>query len=166
MGTLAGQPHLWSVALAFSVGCSADLTPPADPVPPQPGPVIAISGRQLSWTADSVIHYSVRNPEGAPVYTGCPFVDLDLYRDGWRRTAWGQGDCQYFCLDEGTPCFSPLAPGDSLTGTVRLTNDFIPRAGWYRFTFYLYVSGSGLPYSPPPLWPDESRVSPSFYVGP
>jgi hypothetical protein len=141
---------------AAAYGCAGvDLTPPTPPVPPRPGPVVTVSARELSWTTDSVVRFSITNPDAVPIYWTCPRDGLQYYRDGWRAL-----DLGYFCLNE-YPWFVALAPGDSIVGSYRLTMNYFPQSGWYRFWFWLYRTPSS-----DGLWREVSRVSPPFYVGP
>jgi hypothetical protein len=142
---------------AWLTACGADLTPPAASAPPSPGPVIRVSATRLSWTRDSVVRYVIANPDGVPIYRRCPFHDLQYYRDGWQATSWQRATG---CV-EVEPPYWVLARGDSVIESHRLTNDLIPRSGWYRFTFLMYRSSSD-----DNLWPEANRVSPAFYVGP
>jgi hypothetical protein len=144
------------VALGGAVlSCSVDLTPPPPSAPPRPGPVISISATHLSWTTDSVVRYSISNPDGVSIFWTCPLDGLEYYRDGWRSTSYSYG-----CVGDG-PSYVALPAGDSIVASRRLTSDFIPKSGWYRFTFYLFrTASSQVP------WGEASRVSPAFYAGP
>jgi hypothetical protein len=139
------------------LACGVDLTPPLAPTPLRPGPVIVVNARHLSWTSDRAVRYSINNPDGVAIYyQQCGFDALQYYRDGWHAAPWSYG-----CLGDAPPPFSSLAPGDSIVASFPLTNDFIPNSGWYRFFFLLYQTPS---WDTP--WPEVSRVSPAFYVGP
>jgi hypothetical protein len=142
---------------ALVVGCGGvDLTPPTPLTPPRPGPVITLNATHLSWTRDSVVRYSISNVDGVGLYWGCPLESLQYYRDGWQATSALSGGC----LGD-YPTFVRVAPGDSIGGSHRLTNDIIPQSGWYRFHFWLYRDSLGTL-----LWDEVSRVSPPFHVGP
>ncbi len=140
---------------AMLLGCSVDLTPPAAPDPLRPAPVISVSATQLSWTRDSAVRYTVSNPDGVPVFTSCPFMGIEYYRDGWKVEYFQDG-----CLQGGQQFF-PVAAGDSIVNSVQLTSSYFPRSGWYRFTLLLYRAES---WSAP--WGSPRLGSAPFYVGP
>ncbi|MCX6071381.1 MAG: hypothetical protein NTU91_11075 [Chloroflexi bacterium] len=148
--------HLSTIGVvAVLQACGVDLTPPAQHGPPRPGPVIAVNATHLSWTTDSVVRLTIGNPDGVPIYYTCPLEQLEYYRDGWRLTSWSYG-----CIND-FPTLPSLSRGDSIVRSHRLTNDFIPQSGWYRFKLWLFRAST---FEAP--WDEASRVSPAFHVGP
>ena len=135
------------------VACGTDLTPPADPTPPRPGPVISLNAAAYSWTSDTLVRFAVHNPDGVALFSECPFVDIQYYRDGWQYLPHGAA-----CLDLDP--FVAIVQGDSLTDVRPLTNYYFPQSGWYRLEFRLYQAKWG------ERWPEASRHSLAFHVGP
>ena len=97
---------------------------------------------------------TVSNPDGVTLFYSCPVAHLMYYRDGWQDSGPGGG-----CIDDPNP-FTCIVAGDSIGTAFQLTNDFFPRAGWYRIEFYLYDAAFGAPLN------RERRSSEPFYVGP
>lgn len=144
-----------AVLAAILLGGCVDLTPPSDPVPPIPGPVITVDRAEYSWNRDSVVRYTITNPYGVAVYMGCPNAKYEYYRGGWEPLP-ELGGC--------TASIQPrpmLFPGATKSGSLPLTNDAIPKAGHYRIVFNLSRTATGTE-----LWPRQSRVSPSFRMAP
>ena len=136
--------------------CRADLTPPSDPTPEVPGPVVSVSQERFSWSQDAVISVTLTNPDGAPVYPMCRYYRLQRYRDGWRTSA------SPIVLTGSIACpTARLAPGDSVRYALPLTNDYIPFNGWYRIVLDVYRDSAMTSQ-----WEERSRASPAFLVTP
>lgn len=137
----------------FLSGCLLDLTPPPNTMPDRPGPVISISQGKYSWSRDTFIVATVRNPTGVSIFYNCERYHLQRYRNGWQ----GVGPTRFF-LDCQT---HQLTASDSLTFRARLTNDYVPASGSYRVVFRQFQD----PARQHP-WSPGSRVSPIFKVTP
>jgi hypothetical protein len=139
----------WLVA-----ACGSELTaPPGEPVL-EIGPVLDTDRNSYSWRRDSAFTWLLLNPHGVDVfYYPGNHIYLEHYRDGrWEPIGLYGGV-------EADPVRLPL--GDTLSASVRLSNDVFPKAGWYRVHGHVFRDTSLTA-----LWPLGNRVSPAVWVGP
>jgi hypothetical protein len=120
--------------------------------------VIISDKDSYSWTVDKVAVFTLSNPEGASVYwAACPAFRLQRYENGWKTVREPDGVLAY----EGVCDPRRLAPGQTVEHRIPLTNDWIPRSGWYRLELNLVRdSNPDLP------WALRSRTSPSISIAP
>lgn len=146
------------IGLVALIACAADLTPPSDPAPEVPGPVVTVGKRTYSWNVDSTVVVSVRNPDNAPIYyNACGGFVVQRYRDGWSDGI----DPSGYPLGEAACPLRTLSVSDAREVRLSLSNNIFPVSGWYRVVFRLYRD-AGLTNP----WSERSRASPAFEVLP
>ena len=147
--------------IAVSIGttaCRSELLAPRPEPVTEPGPVISLDQASYNWSLSGQVRWAIRNPQALPVYLIWPsdYVRLQRYDGGvWRDLptwyAWA--------LDQ--TMVHALAQGDSLVGSVPLTNDVVPTSGWHRLVFLIYKDSAGTV-----MWPLGNRVTAAVWIGP
>ena len=118
------------------------------------GPVVGTDRNAYSWRNDTVFTWILANPHrvDAFYYPG-NHIYLERYDDGrWELIG-------LYGFLETDPV--RLRLGDTLSASVRLSNDAFPESGWYRVHSRVYRD-TALTL----LWPLGNRVSSAVWVGP